>query len=102
MARRPYRREAIEAALPADLRDALPTLCRLNGIPPADWPELPALRQLFETAAVVRTVALLQAHDPGLSRESAMMTACFRLGLSFDTIATRLARNRRRRKSLSK
>jgi len=85
------RRAAIEAALSPAQLSVLNDLCDLFAVPRTGWLAVSALRQVFETAAAVRLTEAIRI-DEGAATEDARYRAALRLGVSPDTIKTRLQR----------
>lgn len=84
-------RHAVEASLPAAVRDALPALCAVLGLSRQQWHLCPALARIIETAAFGALVK--QFRSDGLTGERARARAAVRLGLTSEHTA--LARLRR-------
>ena len=85
-------REAVEAALPRAVRDALPALAAVWHVRPDRWPDHPQLVDLVSLTAV----AALQDREcaKGHSRTQALRLACGRLGLQYGSVERRLRRAR--------
>lgn len=88
---KPGRRLAIEAALTQEDRATLAAACRLFMVPPDRWQAVPPVAQVFETMAAARLIERLRIEE-GRSEEDARNEVAARLGLSPDTIRTRLRR----------
>jgi hypothetical protein len=87
--------DALEAALGPDLRFALRTAIELLEVPPVwrdRWVEVPELR-LFQSLAVQRRARELRGR--GASKEAALGKAAMELGLSPETLRSRLKRSLR-------
>ena len=85
--------ERVEAALPKDVRDALPALLAIWGIRDGNWPEQPPLRAVLSLTAV--RVVLARYEERGMSRKNALWLACGDLGMSFDAAKKHLERTRK-------
>ena len=84
-------REAVEAALPREVRDALPALLEVWGVRISErWPHHPALADTLKLTAVMALAARHEAR--GLKHTAAVREACWDLGLAHDTVERRLRR----------
>ena len=85
-------RAAVEAALPREVRDALPALAAVWYVRRDRWPDHPLLVDLVSLTAV----AALQDRESakGRSRTQALRNACGRLGLQYERVERRLRRAR--------
>ena len=61
------------------------------GIAPDRWTQVPALERIWGTVAVTRLAAKLQEQN-GLTEDRALGIAAARLGLSDETVRSRLKR----------
>ena len=84
-------REAIEEALTAADIAALRSQCVALGIPPDRWDRVPALAVVWATLAVLRSAARIE-ETTGASSESALIESSVRLGVSYDTMRSRIRR----------
>ncbi len=87
----PGNRLAMEAALPPAELDALRDQCRRAGIPLDGWHHIPGLCETYELAAVTALAERLR-EETGGGWKTACDAAAIRVGLSPDTLATRLKR----------
>lgn len=85
-------REKVEAALPQEVRDALPALADAWHVRADRWPDHPQLVDFLSLTAV----AALQDRESakGRSRTQALRNACGRLGLQYERVERRLRRAR--------
>jgi hypothetical protein len=88
----PGRRLAIERELSTSpfLADALSALCALWGIDPSGWQQVPALQEVFETAAASIVAERLRAE--GQSEAAARREAHRLLGIPPSTVRNRIER----------
>lgn len=85
--------DPVERALPPEVREALPLLEEVLGIPRGRWHLVASLRHVLEAAAASSLAAELE--EDGLSRTAAVEEAELFLGISPGTVARRLRRWRR-------
>ena len=81
----------MEAALGNELLAQVRESCRLLGVPPARWHQVPGLARLYETLAALRLAEELEDRG-GLSQKDAIQAAAVTLGLNPDTLASRVRR----------
>ena len=84
-------RLAMEAALGNDMLVDLREVCRLLGVRPDRWHQVPGVARLFSTVAGLRLAEELEDRD-GLSQKEALEAAAVTLGLNLDTLASRVRR----------
>ena len=83
-------RDLIEAELTEAQRIALGELCAVLGIPRESWRAVPALAQVFETAAAARYSARLQRRPRMVtSKDFCDRLAAEALGLEYKTTQSR-------------
>ena len=83
-------RLACEAALLPDELSALRSSAVELGVPPDRWTHVPALALIWGTVAIVRLAKQRRGEFPGISEDRALAIVAGDLGLSGETIRTRL------------
>jgi len=86
-------RTRIEAALPRELREALPALAEALDAEPDRWHHHPALRDFLAFIAAAQEQK--REYRRGHSLTQALRLACGRLGLGFEAVERRLRRARK-------
>lgn len=87
----PVPQPLLEAVLTPAEREAVHAQARVLGIPVSRWARVPALARVWECVAVVRLAERVQETE-GTGQERALALAASKLGLSLDTVRSRLRR----------